>query len=171
MTTSPRDRVLDAFERSLLLHGVQGASFARIAAEGGFHRSLVQHHFKTRDRLVDACIDRVVCRYRARLAEVREEDPSPGHLLDWLCSPHGADGPPRMAQVVDAFVALANTDASVARRLAPLYAGFVEALDLDADVAFACVALSFGRAGLETLGFPAASGPAAREACRRLAGV
>jgi len=171
MPVDPRDRVLDAFERSLLVHGVQGSSFARIAAEGGFHRSLVQHHFKTRERLVAACLDRLVERYLSRLSEVRAEDPSTSHLLDWLCSPHGPEGPPRQAKVVDAFVALANTDPAVAARLAPLYEAFVEALDLPRRTAFPCVALSFGRAGLEVLGLPEATTGSAREACRCLAGA
>lgn len=175
-----KDRILDAFEEAAVEHGVQGASFARIAEAGGFHRSLIQHHFVTRAGLVEAALDRIVEVYLARM-EYLTKDALPearsGLLLDWMLAPfsHGG-GQPRMAQVVDAFVALANVDPAMGRRMLGLYERFTAALD-DAlrvchpkataaarrKVAFAIVCLSFGRAGLETLGMDAASGKAARE--------
>ena len=109
-TTPSQDRVLDAFERAIVAHGVQGASFARIAAEGDFHRSLVQHHFANRDALLNACVDRLVAYYLGRLDEV-------DNVMEWLMSPHGPDGPVTKAKVVDAFIATANTDEKLARKL------------------------------------------------------
>ena len=91
------DRVLDAFEAAVVEHGIQRASFARIAAAGGFHRSLVQHHFKTREGLLRAALDRVAERYHARLELIRSEAP-PGARLDailsWMFAPLGDGGPP-----------------------------------------------------------------------------
>lgn len=175
-----KDRVLDAFEEAIVLHGVQAASFARIAQAGGFHRSLVQHHFGTRDRLVDAALTRLVQVYAARAASQLEHlppDTKLAVLMTWLFSPFGPEGPPRQARVVDAFIAIAPTQPGVAAHLRTLYAHFTATLtealaehcpaaesDARADAAFAVVCLSFGRAGLDTLGAPAARGPAARRA-------
>ena len=175
-----KDRILDAFEEAAVVHGVQGASFARIAEVGSFHRSLIQHHFGTRAHLVEAALDRIVEVYLARMAYVTRDTPEGarlGLLLDWMLAPfsHGG-GQPRMAQVVDAFVALANVDPAMGHRMLALYERFTAAIE-DAlrachpkspaaarrKVAFAIVCLSFGRAGLETLGMDAASGKAARE--------
>ena len=182
--TTPRDRVLDAFEEAVVLHGVQGASFARIAEVGGFHRSLVQHHFGTRSALLEAALERVTGHYARRTAELIEGLPPAERLealLDWLLSPFPPEGPPRIAKVVDALLALANVHPGVRRRIRGLYEGFVDALvqalvarhpSAEAarlrSVAVTLVGLSFGRAGLDALGLPEAASPSAREACDRL---
>lgn len=176
-----RDRVMDAFEEAILEHGVHGASFARIAERGGFHRTLVQHHFKTRAQLVEDTIRRIVDVYLARMAQllvgVSAEDRL-DRLLDWLMSPFGGEGPVRQASVIDAFIALASTDEPVRDELRRLYDRFADELavamkvrqpDGDEHVlrarAFTLVCLSFGRAGLDTLGTPLAATLTAREAC------
>ncbi len=178
-----RSRILDAFEEAVLLHGIRGASFARIAAIGGFHRSLVQHHFKTRDRLLEAGVARVSRYYLQRLDEIAgPDDPARlDRLLDWMLSAFGADGPPRQAKVVDAFVALASTDGDVREAMEDLYTRFIDAVaealhrahpEVDPaaadDFALSVVALSFGRAGLETVGVRGASSGVARAACDQL---
>jgi AcrR family transcriptional regulator len=175
-----KDRILDAFEEAAVIHGVQGASFARIAEAGTFHRSLIQHHFVTRANLVEAALDRIVEVYLARMAHVIKGAPPEAHLgllLDWMLAPFSrAGGQPRMAQVVDAFVALANVDPAMGRRMLGLYERFAAAIEealrarhpdttpaARRKVAFGVVCLSFGRAGLETLGMDVAGGKAARE--------
>jgi len=164
--------VLDAFEEAIVRHGVQGASFARIATLGGFHRSLVQHHFRTREQLVEACLERLVERYVDYLERVAEGGPEA--LLDWLLSPHGPAGPPRIAQVADAYAALANADAGAAARLGDMYERFIaalsEALGDRRELAFLLVCVAFGRAGLEVLGIPEAATGVARETARRWTG-
>ncbi len=184
MGGGPRDRVLDAFEEAVLLHGVQGSSFARIAAVGGFHRSLVQHHFGTRRALVEAALDRIVDAYVRFPAKLLQDVPPVDHLetlVGWLLSPFPPEGPPRIASVIDAYQALANTDPGVRAGIRRLYRCFTD--DVAAalvvrypnasperirDVALAAVFLSFGRAGLDTLEIAEAKDGAAMAAFRAL---
>ena len=72
---APESRILDAFEEAIVENGVQAASFARIAAIGGFHRTLVQHHFGTRASLTQALLDRLVDYYARRTLEVAAAAP------------------------------------------------------------------------------------------------
>ncbi|GEM_PF-2166918 len=179
-----QEAVLVAFEEAVLRHGLQGASFARIAEQGGFHRSLIQHHFGTREQLLAASLERLVDVYGAIvqsiLAVTPPQDRTP-RLLDWLCRPFGPEGPPREALVVDAFQALAGNVPDVARRLAELYGHFAVALagalahsapdaasPARQELAHVLISLSIGRACLDTLGFSTARGPAVRQACQVL---
>ncbi len=179
--SSAQDRILDAFEEAIVSYGVPGSSFARIAERGGFHRTLIQHHFGTRARLVEASLDRLCDYYERRLGErigAAAHHDTLGELMDWLLSPFGDEGPPRVALAVDAFVAAAGTDAAIRRRLAALYQRFADALadsmsphapdtarsQLEA-AAFSITCLSFGRAGLDTLGLEMAGTLTARRAC------
>jgi len=181
---APESRILDAFEEAIVENGVQAASFARIAAIGGFHRTLVQHHFGTRASLTQALLDRLVDYYARRTLEVAAAAPvgeRVAALLDWMLSSFGEGGPPRQARVVDAFVALAPTDPRVQRALQSLYAGFSNALASELSVeqpglsesarqelAFVWVSLAFGRAGLDTLRAPLSNTDVARRACDAL---
>lgn len=178
---SAQEAVLVAFEEAVLCHGLQAASFALIAAQGGFHRSLIQHHFGSREALLAAALERLVDVYGAIVQGILSRTPTGEHttaLLDWLCSPFGPEGPPREALVVDAFQALAGTNPQVAARLAELYGHFAVALSgalaqtapgapsgARHDAAHVLISLSIGRACLDTLGFSSARGPAARQAC------
>lgn len=186
-TDTGRDRILDAFEEAIVRHGVQAASFARIAQEGGFHRSLIQHHFQTRDHLVRACVTRVVDVYLAKLSWLTHLDPPDAaaprltRLQAWLLAPFGEEGPPREARVVDAFIALATQDEHVRDELARLYEGFAECLEqalgecypaaaeaVRAEVAWGLVALAFGRASFDTMGLGVARGSMAVRAAQAL---
>lgn len=176
-----RERILDAFEEAILEYGVQGASFKRIAEHGGFHRTLVHHHFKTRALLVEEAIRRIVDVYLARMSLLLvgvDPDDRLERLLDWLMSPFGDEGPTRQARVVDAYIALAGTDASVRGELRRLYDRFADELAIALKIrcpergeealrstAFTLVGLSFGRAGLDTIGTPLAATWTARRAC------
>ncbi|MFT6395741.1 MAG: AcrR family transcriptional regulator [Bradymonadia bacterium] len=181
----PRDpaqeRVIDAFEEALVALGVEGASFAKIAEQGGFPPSLIQHHFGNRAQLYRATLDRVIDLYSARVWVIEQEKNPLEGLLDWFFSPFGDGGPPRIACVVDAFIALANRDTDVRTQLSTLYVNFASALQraLDDtypglnstkcyDAAYLIVCLAFGRAGMDALGVGGASPSAAREACDTL---
>jgi len=182
--SDPQQRILDAFEDAIVQYGVQAASFSRIATIGGFHRTLVQHHFGSRTRLVHAAVARLCTYYQRRTLEVLAAAPTQRRLetlLDWLLSSFGADGPPRPARAVDAFIAIAPTDTVIAQHLRQLYGGFRSALDTElreqhpslsptvrADLAFSWVCLAFGRAGLDTLEDPTARATTARRACDHL---
>ncbi len=179
-----KNRVLDAFEEAVVRYGIAGASFSRIAELGGFHRSLVQHHYRRRDELIAEGLERIIEVYIARQALILHNAPAEKHcdvLVDWLLGPFGPDGPLRIGQVMDAYQAQANTDSEVGRRLLGLYEHFIEGLDraLGAryphagrtrrrNVAFEIVCMSFGRAGLDLLGSRQARSLLARKACDRL---
>ena len=175
---SGRDRILDAFEEAVVRHG-GSASFGQTAAIGGFHRSLVQHHFGTRQQLLIATADRIVDMYRVRLEELCAEPEPVDALVYYLTMPFGEGGPSRPSKVVDALVAMAHTNEPVRDRIAVLYELFIEAVagglaqryphappERREHVAYSVVAMSFGRGGLEVLGF--GRGRPAWTACHRL---
>jgi AcrR family transcriptional regulator len=178
------EAVLDATERAIVRHGVPGGGFAEVAGAGGFSAAIPTLHFDAPARLLLATLRRVVEVYAARASKLLDEVPPEATLrvwLGWLFSPFGADGPPRQARVVDAFIAAAPTWPDAAAELRILYGHFTARLAdaiaehcLDAhpddrtDAAHAVVCLSFGRAGLDTLRLSAARGPAARRAAEAI---
>lgn len=182
--SASKNRVLDAFEEAVVRFGIAGASFSRIAEIGGFHRSLVQHHYRRREELITEALDRIIEVYIARQALIlhnTEPDKHSEALVDWLLGPFGPEGPLRIGQVLDAYQALANTDFEVGRRLRGLYEHLIDGIDAALghrypragrtrrlNVAFAVVCMSFGRAGLDLLGSRQARSLVARKACEKL---
>jgi AcrR family transcriptional regulator len=53
-----RDRLVDAVARDLLAHGLPGASLDRLATAAGTSARMLVHHFGSRQRLMDAALDR-----------------------------------------------------------------------------------------------------------------
>lgn len=176
-----KDKLLDAFEEAVVKYGIQAASFSRIADIAGCHRSLLQHHFHSRDQLVLEGLDRVIEIYCARQSALLAPLPKEKHyvaLADWLLSEYGPEGQLRIGQVIDAYQALANTNSIVAQRLLTLHEHFIsgieEALAVHhphtkkqqrRKVAFEIVCMCIGRACLDLLGSSQARSQIARRAC------
>lgn len=74
---SARDRIVEAADRLFYEKGFERASFSDIAAEVGLSRGNFYHHFKTKDAILDAVIDRRAARTEAMLAAWAAASPRP----------------------------------------------------------------------------------------------
>jgi len=61
--------------------GVAGCSFAAVSEACGFSIGMIQHHFRTRDRLIDACIDHRVDELRTEWVAITQRDTAPTDRL------------------------------------------------------------------------------------------
>jgi len=85
-STETRRRLLDATIESLAQDGWAGTGLTSVADRAGLSRGAAQHHFGTRDELVEAALDHLPAQ---RIDEIRER----GRQLP--------DGPERLEAVVD----------------------------------------------------------------------
>jgi AcrR family transcriptional regulator len=76
MTTSTRDRILDAAESIVIRDGVSRLTLDAAAAEATLSKGGVLYHFGTRDALVSAMVERLVAAFDADLVEEIEADNS-----------------------------------------------------------------------------------------------
>lgn len=79
-----RARIRDAALEQFAAHGVKGATMRGIAEAAGVSLGLVQHHFRSKDALRQACDDVVVDEFRRKLTRSATEDTlgEPGLLAD-----------------------------------------------------------------------------------------
>jgi AcrR family transcriptional regulator len=69
MPTDTRDRILDAAENIVIRDGVARLTIEAAAAEAGLSKGGVLYHFRTRDSLVLAMVERLVAAFDADLDE------------------------------------------------------------------------------------------------------
>lgn len=128
-----RDEIIVAAMRLLARGGAAGLTAASLAQEAGVSKANIFHHFETLNAVVLAA-------FELFLLGMDNMRPQPGTgLRDWLLA-LGAetvaqmDGDPALAGAYFAFVARAQSDPDLRRRLAQLVeaaeARFVEALEL-----------------------------------------
>ena len=67
--------------------GLAGCSFAAVSEACGYSIGMIQHYFRTRDRLIDACIDHRVAELRDEWVAITQRDETPAErmraLLDY----------------------------------------------------------------------------------------
>jgi AcrR family transcriptional regulator len=80
-TASPRERVLDTADRLFFSVGVHAVGVDRIIAEAGVARATLFRHFRTKDDLVTAYLERRAASARAMLTELRDTHADPGEML------------------------------------------------------------------------------------------
>ena len=68
-----RDAILDAAERILTAHGPGRLTIDAIAAEASFSKGGVLHHFKSKQDIMIAMLDRVLERFESRIQELYAE--------------------------------------------------------------------------------------------------
>ncbi|MDQ4503870.1 TetR family transcriptional regulator C-terminal domain-containing protein [Sinomonas sp. ASV322] len=68
----------------IVASGVAGCSFAAVSEASGFSIGMIQHYFRTRDRLVDACIDQRVAESEGEWRAISEQGGSPAERLSAL---------------------------------------------------------------------------------------
>lgn len=83
---SSRERLLDAAQQLVAEHGVQQLTIDGVAAAAGVTKGGLIYHFKTRDDLLAALLERMVGQYdlRGRTQQARGAAPSPRALLQAL---------------------------------------------------------------------------------------
>lgn len=72
----------------IVASGVAGCSFAAVSEASGFSIGMLQHHFRTRDRLISACIDHRMAESQEEWRETAERETAPlprlRALLDYV---------------------------------------------------------------------------------------
>ena len=166
-----REEILDAFEASILEHGLEGSSLARVARRAGLQTSHVSHYMGSRAGLIEALVARLEARYtRAFRSLTGAADLSavpPELLLRVLLSDAFNDA--RSGVVFRDLVALSARDAGARQALARVYAVFDRAVqaviaahapelsDAERDAAaHALICIADHTALLERLGHPGA---------------
>lgn len=97
----PADRLVDAVIAILLQDGFEGVSVRKVATRAGVSIGAVQHHFPTKDAMLNAAMDRASTEFEQRLAEVLPSQPSAQDALRAVTVQllgHGAAG--RVASVI-----------------------------------------------------------------------
>jgi AcrR family transcriptional regulator len=79
--TTPRDRVLDTADRLFFSVGVHAVGVDRIIDEAGVARATLFRHFRTKDDLIAAYLERRAARSRAALADLRADHADPHRML------------------------------------------------------------------------------------------
>ncbi len=83
-----RARIIDAAIAVLVEKGFAGFTLQAVADRAGVLFGSVTHHYRTRDRLIEAMLDAVLARYRARFSElvaaVEAEESPVRALVTWL---------------------------------------------------------------------------------------
>jgi AcrR family transcriptional regulator len=92
MPTSKKPKILDAAEELFARHGLGGASLRQIAKKADVDVSLITYHFKTKDKLFAAVIERRTSVFNSEQNFYLEE-----------CERRAAPGNPSLEEVVDAF--------------------------------------------------------------------
>jgi len=75
---SARERILDAAERVLLRDGLRGLSVDAVLREAELSKGGFFHHFKSKEELLGALVERLVEEVSGRLAAMAEGDRRPG---------------------------------------------------------------------------------------------
>jgi len=186
LTEERTAQILDAFERCIARHGLDGTSLEQVAEEAEVKRSLIRHYIGNRDDLVRAAADRFGTRYRAQLQEMRDYASGAGRidrLLECLFPPAS---PERFSEVLvaEAMIAAGEHDEPIREMMADVVVRTIEtvrdvlldehpAADRRAawNVAYGVVGVSFNYESLGSLALPARHRSAGIDAARRLIGT
>ena len=79
------DRILDAMLELISTRGPEALSIRNVAAAAGVSVGAVQHHFSTKDKLLQAAMNAVEQRFMVRIRELIRDDASPESRLRSFC--------------------------------------------------------------------------------------
>lgn len=167
LTEQRTAEILDAFERCIVRHGLDGSSLEKIGEEAGMKRPILRHYVGNREALVMALAERVIERWNEQLVSLREapagEDPAAtliGYLFDDLSGQSAdailvaenliaaADRHPEVGELMRQYVA--DLTKVICGRLKMVHAGAPQAQRW--RVAYGLVAILFNDASLAPLG-------------------
>ncbi|MBF6354971.1 TetR/AcrR family transcriptional regulator [Nocardia higoensis] len=80
MTSSTRDRILDALEAVLLDKGMSRVTLENVAAAAGVSKGGLLYHFKSKEALLTGLVGRLGARVEQQLAETRAKG---GGVAEW----------------------------------------------------------------------------------------
>lgn len=72
-----RAEILDHTADVIVRSGVAGCTFAAVSEASGHSIGAIQHHFRTRDRLINACIEHRMAESQREWRAIAERDASP----------------------------------------------------------------------------------------------
>jgi AcrR family transcriptional regulator len=109
------DRILDAMLELISTRGPEALSIRNVAAAAGVSVGAVQHHFSTRDKLLQAAMNAVEQRFMVRIRELIRDDASPESRLRSFCIEIAGLGSDDTTEVVvwTVFAARAAVDDSI----------------------------------------------------------
>ncbi|MCF8109934.1 MAG: TetR/AcrR family transcriptional regulator [Desulfobacteraceae bacterium] len=79
-----KPEIIKSFYETILEHGFEGASIARVAARINIHPSLILHYFGTKENLTLDLVDYVIEEYAELFKSLTLKDFSPGDRLERL---------------------------------------------------------------------------------------
>lgn len=163
-----REQILDAVEACIIEQGIEGVTFARVAARAQVRTSIVPHYFGSKGALMAAMVDRVLDRVQ-RVLDASLDGIEGRALLDRLLDVlfGGRLGEPSVVVVVDQLRASASFNESTRERLVEMYRHFerlaadaLAAIYPDAEpaqrdaVSYALLCLGDANNSLRAVGFP-----------------
>jgi len=109
------DRILDAMLELISTRGPEALSIRNVAAAAGVSVGAVQHHFSTKDKLLQAAMNAVEQRFMVRIRELIRDDASPESRLRSFCIEIAGLGSDDTTEVVvwTVFAARAAVDDSI----------------------------------------------------------
>jgi AcrR family transcriptional regulator len=128
MGAATRTKILDAAITVLAEKGISGFTLQAVADRADVFYGNVTHHYATRDKLVDAMLDAILERYRARFDELvvsleANEDNPIRALVTWLIDDSVS---PETAPLLLELWAMASHTPEVATGMKQLYDGAVD---------------------------------------------
>ena len=119
-----QNQILDAFEQSIVQHGLDGATMQRISDAAGVKLSMIPHYFGNREGLVESMIDRFLTTYQADFetfltsfsAEMRLQA-----LLDLYFGDRYSDYRPQDTVIMTELMGLAEREPKVKAQLLAIY--------------------------------------------------
>ena len=121
------EEILDAYERCIAVHGVEGATLERIAGEAGLARALIRHNVGNKDQLLEAFLDRFLNDSAEDMAGFFGSLPNENRLpimIDRLFDARYADL--HSVEVTNALVIAASRRPDLAKRLRRWILDFVD---------------------------------------------
>jgi AcrR family transcriptional regulator len=175
-----RPQLLEAYARSLLRHGSEGATLDRIAEEAGVTRGLVRHYLGNRVEVDRALLEHIRERYVNGLRALGDGLPPRVRLTVILGAVFGGTPADPTARLVDTLLGASADDPTLRDGLREMYLELEDLLDAELAAAYprsdpvrrrraayGIVCLAGMNESLTDLGFPADRSSAA-EACAEL---
>jgi AcrR family transcriptional regulator len=109
------ERILDALIELLATRGPDALSIRNVASAAGVSVGAVQHHFGTKEKLLQAAMDAVELRFRDRIGTLLQHEPSAESRLRAFCVEIAGLGSDDTTEVVvwTVFAARAAVDDSI----------------------------------------------------------
>ncbi|WP_088316591.1 TetR/AcrR family transcriptional regulator [Kineosporia sp. R_H_3] len=169
---STRERILEAAEDVVLTDGVSCLTLEKAAARAGMSKGGVLYHFRTKDALVEAMVERLTGRFDEGIRAHRELRPEPGefaraYVEECLAEPV-TDDDLRTERVGSALIAAIASQPELLGTLREAFAGWQHEIETDSVDPVAATIARFAADGLwlcELFGIDALS-PQMRSAVR-----